>query len=238
MFKYFVPFSLGVALAVSPIAFAGDDAQEVVRSISVQAHAKVDEKPNLALVNINIQEQAKKLEDAQAATNKQLKALESVAKKFGIGADKIQTMNSSTQPRYRYHERKRIFEGYNVSHRIQIKAEEIAKVGELIDALTKGGIDQIDNVSYTVKDEEMVKVRALAKAVEAAKAKAEAMAKAAGASLGDVITINESGAHFAPVMARAKGVMMMADAEMEAAPELPAGGVSVNANVNVTFELD
>lgn len=211
----------------------------MVRSISVNADAQLDAKPDLALVNINLEEQAKKLVDAKAATNKQLRALEAVAKQMGIAPAKIQTTSSSTQPQYRYEpNNKRVFEGYIVSHRIQLQVEKIEIIGELLEKLTSAGIDQIDNVSYTVKDDQAVKEQALIKATQNARRKAEKMVAAAGSSIGKVITISESGASFQPIMAmRAKAAPMMADAAMESAPELPAGGVSVSANVNVTFEL-
>jgi uncharacterized protein YggE len=230
-----------LAAALPMVALAADDVRPV-RTISVAADAETTVKPDRVTLNVGVKEQAKTVAEAQKKTNEQLKALERVTKDLSIPADKVQTTYSSTQPQYRWESKtnKRIFEGYEVNHQIRIFLDEPEKLATLMEKLTAGGIDEINNVSYGLKDEQEAKIEALKKASVNARAKAQAVAGALGEKLGKLVSINEGGTHYQPIpiaYARAaKAEMLQMDAGA-APPSPPSGGITINSNVQATFAL-
>lgn len=229
--------SLALLLIAAPLA-ASAQSVSAARTITVSAEAEMRQAPDRVTLQVGIQEQAKTLAEAQKRTNEQLKALDRVAKDMQIPADKIQTTYSNTNPNYTYKDGKRIFEGYNVNHQISIILDAPDKLGPLMEKLTAAGIDEINNVQYGLKDEQSAKTEALKKAAAGARKKAEAVAGAMGEKLGKLLSLNESGTSYQPtpmpMMRMAKGNAMMA---ADAAPSPPAGGLTINTNVQATFAL-
>ncbi len=223
-------------IASAPVAAL---AQAVsARTITVSAEAETRQAPDRVTLQVGIQEQAKTLAEAQKRTNEQLKALERVAKDMQIPADKIQTSYSNTNPVYNYVNNKRQFEGYSVNHQVSVILDAPEKLGALMEKLTAAGIDEINNVQYGLKNEAGAKTEALKKAAASARGKAEAVAGAMGEKLGKVLSISESGTNYQPIpmpmMRMAKGEALP---PVEAAPNPPAGGLTITTNVQATFAL-
>ena len=210
------------------------------RTITVSADAETRVAPNRVTLNIGIQEKAKTIAEAQKKTNEQLKALERVAKEQEIPSDKIQTTYSSTQPAYRWEQpnNKRVFEGYNVNHQISIILDKPERTAVLMEKLTAAGIDEINSVSYGLQDEQNAKTDALKKAAANARGKAEQVASAMGEKLGKLISMNEGGTNYQPVaMPMMRAMKAGADMAEAAPPSAPAGGITINSNVQATFAL-
>lgn len=230
--------ALGLAIWVVAAPLAAWAQVVPARTITVSAEAETRQAPDRVTLQVGIQEQAKTLAEAQKRTNEQLKALDRVAKDMQIPADKIQTTYSNTNPNYTYKDNKRVFEGYNVNHQISVILDRPEQLGALMEKLTAAGIDEINNVQYGLKDEQSAKTEALKKAAAGARTKAEQVAGAMGEKLGKLLSLNESGTSYQPIpmpmMRMAKGNAMMA---AEAAPSPPAGGLTINTNVQATFAL-
>ncbi len=94
------------------------------------------------------------------------------------------------------------------------------------------------SVYYTLSAPDKVRDELLGAAIANAHAKAEGMARAAGASLGAVYQIQENGTpQFRPLMAP-RAMMANAGAVADAAPMAPpAGEQQVQSNVTITYEL-
>jgi len=103
-----------------------------------------------------------------------------------------------------------------------------------LDALVASGANSLGGIGFSVRDEKLLEAAAREAAVKDAMGKAEALARAAGVTLGPIVSINE-GEVPAPVPMR----RMMAAAPMAAAapPPVAAGEESVTANVTVTWEI-
>ena len=75
---------------------------------------------------------------------------------------------------------------------IRVPVTNLERVGATIDAALASGANQVDDVSFRVADERVLKRKALSAAVIDARAKAETMADAAGGKLGALIDVTSS----------------------------------------------
>ncbi|TLF45454.1 DUF541 domain-containing protein [Halomonas urmiana] len=117
---------------------------------------------------------------------------------------------------------------------VSIEVEDLAQLPGLLDALTEAGVNALDGIRYDLSDREAATDEALVKALEKARHKAELMAETLGIELGEVIAASETRAPvFQPRM------MAMSDARAEgAAPtEYRPGTITIEAGVNVSWEI-
>lgn len=241
---------IAALLTATPALAVGELTQVPVRSITASGMSERKVAPDEAHVQVNFGATNMKLEAAKAEHDKKLRTVMSIAEKAGIDKAQMKTLNSSIQPVYTWEDNRQNFRGYRVQTMIDITVKKIDAVGALIEKLSVAGLESgntqewgnLLNVSYSISNPDKVRDEMLAEAIKNARAKAQNMATAAGASIGNVIQINEGGApqfNFppAPMMARAEMAMAggAADAKMAVAP--PVGEQQVNANVTVIFEL-
>jgi len=121
--------------------------------------------------------------------------------------------------------------GYSASNSVSA-VSDVADAPALIDAAAEAGANQISGPGLSSSNAEALYRQALAKAVADARLNAEALAKAAGRSLGAITTIVEGGAVGGPQpMYRAE-----AQATDASTPIVP-GEQETSATVSVTFSL-
>jgi uncharacterized protein YggE len=237
-----------VLIAACLVAASAWAQQAPVRSITATGVAERKITPDEAHVNVNVGVTNPKLELAKTEHDKKLRDVLAIAKANGIEAAQVKTLNSMTQPHYVWENNKQNLKGYRVQTQLDITVKKTETLGDLLQKLNSAGLENggaqewggLINVNYTIANPDKIRDEMLADAVKNARAKAQNMATAAGASVGEAIQINEGNApqfNFPtpmPMMARA----MKASADA-AAPEMapPAGEQTLNANVTVTFEL-
>lgn len=100
---------------------------------------------------------------------------------------KYETSNYSIYPDQKWNKNTKIYElvGYKVKHSIMVTLSDTAKLGEIVDLLVGFGVNDIDSISFGLKNEtqETIKDDLWAVAFKDAKDEAETVAKAAGAEL-------------------------------------------------------
>jgi uncharacterized protein len=183
---------------------AAASAPQIVTSGSAEAFVP----PSTASFSIGVMTSAPTAaaagEDNARLSTSVLAALE----RAGLKRDEISGSQLGVRPRWEYddkgrHPRRSAFEANNT---IQIATADLSQIGNYIDAALSAGATDASEITFSAKDIEEVRHRALGQAVAAAKADAEAMARAGGGSLGDLLLltterINEaSGAELAEVI--------------------------------------
>ena len=115
----------------------------------------------------------------------------------------------------------------------------------MISKAVEAGVNSLDSVSYFCSTYDESYQEAMAKAVEMARTKAQALAEAGGRSLGEVVSIEEYG--YNPSQRYASGgsrnmaveeTAAAADGAMAAGMGVMPGEVDVEAQVTVTFSLE
>ena len=135
----------------------------------------------------------------------------------------------------------RIRAGYESRTQLRIKLRDIAKYKDILIGLLKLGVNTINSVNYVPKELGVYKQKALALAFQAARAKADELAKTAGVSIKRVLTLNEQSAVY-DAQPRYRGVQAQTNAAYFSESGSSGDGISVgdrtlSAEVYVVFEI-
>ncbi len=154
-------------------------------------------------------------------------------KKIGISEDNISTSNYSLYQETFWKDGKDIPGQYVTSNNIIVILEDVSKAGLVIDTAISAGVNQMNGISFLVKDSKAALEQARILAFQQAKEKAELFAEEADCKLGKVISIMENSGSYPVVREYADGAKMMATNSTT----ISAGQDSITASVSVVFEL-
>jgi uncharacterized protein YggE len=221
--------ALALAALLAPAAALGAD----LRTIAMGGHGEVKAAPDQAQVNAGVTTSAATAAQALAANTTRMTGVFAALKKAGIAEKNIQTINFSVSPQYTNGtntERPRLT-GYQVSNDVSVRLEDVSKLGATLDALVTAGANQMNGISFSIRDTAAMLQKAREAAIADAKDRAETYARAAGVTLGPIQSIGEGGGSGPVPMFKA--VRMMASAPVPVA----AGEESVAADVSVVWEI-
>ena len=207
-------------------------------SITVTGDGEVIGVPDIAKVQLGYSVEKKTVAAAQADNTEKMNAvIKKLKDDFKVDAKDIKTINYSIYAQYDWNKGTQIFRGYEVSQNLEIKLREMGKVSQILDAAGGLGLNQIGSLTFEVDDEETLKQEARIKAIEAAKTKAEDLAKVAGVKLGRIISFSESSDRVAPI-AYNSSYKMTEDAGLGgAAPAIEAGSSEIKITATVEYEI-
>lgn len=207
------------------------------RTITVIGTGTVYTAPDIAYLQAGVDVQNSDLTAALKEVDTRMNAVVAALKAANIPDADIQTVQysvyresrpdmpqsgNSTQPQAIYH-------AVNIA-RITVRAP--GKVGDVLNAAVNAGANVINSVEFGVKDTKASETAARKAALDDARAKATELATNVGGTLGQVITIDESGgAQPFPRLAAAQGGMG------GGGPALSGGSLQVSVQLVVTFEL-
>jgi len=229
-------FAAVFALALSTPGLAQSDFPP---AISVTGEASVSAPADLASVDAGVASDAKTAREASEANNTAMAKVLTALKSANIEPKDIQTSQLSLQPQYASSSVSRqpappTVVGYRASNRVRVRIRDVTKVASVIDTLVGAGANDIGNIAFEVSQASKLLDDAREKAVADARRKAETYAKAAGVTLGQPLSIAESGAP-QPVF-HAK--MMRNNAPMATAPTpVEQGEETLSVSVAVTWQI-
>jgi uncharacterized protein YggE len=201
-----------------------------MRQLTVNSSGSVYAAPDQATVQLGVTSQASTAAEALKQNSTDTTAVIEAIKKLGVDAKDISTSNFNVYPTYDSAGTR--INGYQVNNSVTVVIRDIAASGTLLDQVVTAGANNISGLNFGISDASQYQADARTKAIEAARAKAEAMAKAAGVTLGDIISINES-VNYQPEMPYARG--MVADAAM--AVPVETGQQEVSVSVTIVYEI-
>jgi uncharacterized protein len=165
--------------------------QNQPRTISVTGNAQVILAPDIAYISIGVHTEAQSAKDAVASNNTQTQAVADAIKGQGVDAKDVQTTNFSV-----YQQTKTGPNGENqgivfmTDNTVYVTMRDLSKIGPILDASIAAGANSIYGITFDVQDKESALTTGRDQAMADAKAQADGFAKAAGATLGDVQSIN------------------------------------------------
>jgi uncharacterized protein YggE len=164
-------------------------------AISVTGEANVSVAPDQAQIDGGVSSDAKTAREASDANNAAMGKVLLALKGAGIEEKDYQTSRLSLQPQYAPNRAgPSPVVGYRASNRVTVKIRDVTKVANVIDVLVGAGDTDIGGIHFSVTQASKYLDEAREKAVADARRKAELYAKAAGATLGEAISITEEGA--------------------------------------------
>ena len=227
-------FVLGTfAVFAQPVAALAADQPHV---IVVSGQGEVTGIPNQAELSAGVTTNAATADAALAENARKMTAVFAALKRAGVRDKAIRTSNFSVAPQYPPYNQnstgpQRVV-GYQVSNQVDVTLDDTRNLGLTLDALVAAGANQINSIGFSIRDTDTLLTAARTAAIGDAMRRAQTYAKAAGVTLGAIISIQENGGNEGPhPMLRAMTV--------EAVPVTPtaAGEQSVTANVSVIFEI-
>lgn len=166
--------------------------------IAVSAHGEVHVSPDRATIQVSVQMRAATAAAAASENATKQAAVIQALRSLGLGSDQISTINYSVYPEQRYEpNREPVVVGYNVTNTISIDVKKLDQVGPVIDASLKNGANMITSLQFYASNTEEARRAAIASAVQKARLDAEAAARAAAGTLGELLEVNV-GAYYAP----------------------------------------
>lgn len=204
------------------------------RRVSVDGSGEVRVAPTAASVSVGVEVTEASLPAAREAAARQATAVIAAVKGRGVPAADIQTGQFSVAV-LRDHDKKgdptRV-KGYQVRNSVDIVVRDLNLLGGVLDDALGSGANEVSGPNFFVEQPEQHEDAARAAAVRDARRKAETLAAAAGARLGQVLILDEGMVRRpAPRMMAAK--MAMADA----GTPIEAGTESISVSVRGTWEL-
>jgi uncharacterized protein len=211
------------------------------RSVSVGGQGEISVKPDRARLSLAVDRFASEPQPAEAEANKVVRAYLAELKKLGIEDKHVSTAGVSLQPEYVWDEklRQNRITGYRARRDVQVLADKLDRVGDLILSATKVGMNHVmPPVLESSRAKELGR-EALAAAADDARARAELLARILGAKLGPVRSITASEGGFQPPpMPKVMAMRMDAAAESgNAQMGFEAGEIKVTAAVQAEFDL-
>ena len=203
--------------------------------IQVSATGKTNMAPDMATVSAGVVTQGKTAREAMFGNATKMTRVFEELEAAQIERKYITTSQLSLQPKYNYQNRQSPkIDGYEARNTVSAKTYDLENVGAMLDALVKAGVNNINSVQFSIKDPKAAKDKAREDAIREARAKAQAMADAAGVKLGKLMSLSESGGNFRPqpVAYAARSMEMSQDST-----PISAGEQTLSVTVNMTYGI-
>lgn len=247
-------FSYGVVGLVGALKNSIDPS--FARSFSVSGEGKVVAVPDVAQFSFTVlTEGGTNVASLQKINTESTNAAIDFIKSKGIAKEDITTQGYTVSPRYQYYSCSRSVSlgevipiepcppaeivGYTISQTVLVKAREHAFgiVGELLSGVVEHGANSVSQLWFTIDDPAMVEQEARQKAIEQAKEKAKATARAGGFRLGRLLSLSEGG--FMPFY-KGVGLESVRDAGIGGAapaPSIEPGSQDIMVTVTLMYEI-
>lgn len=199
------------------------------RILTMTGHGEVHAPPDTATLSAGVTSTGATAAAALSANTDSMTAIFAALKKLGVPDNRIQTGSFSVSPQYSNDDARRII-GYQVTNQVTVRLDDVAKLGTVLDTLVHAGANRVDGIGFSIRDSAALLDKARAQAVADARAKAQTYTKAAGVTLGPILSIGENGEGsprpvFAPMALAARAV------------PVAAGEQSVSAEVSIVWEI-
>lgn len=220
----------------APAAVSGQESQQP-HTISVTGNGIAFGSPDIAVAIIGVHTQNENPSTALSENTDKMNAVIAALKGLGIEEKDIQTSNFSiyAQQNFEPNTGKPTTITYMADNSVTVKIRDLSKVGDALGKAVAAGANTINGVNFTVSDQSKLEAEARDKAMADAKARAEQLAKAAGVSLGEPMTISES-INAQPIPYAADIKALSAGGGGGPVP-VSTGQIQVNLQVSVTYVI-
>nr|WP_111298850.1 SIMPL domain-containing protein [Paracoccus saliphilus] len=189
--------------------------------------------PDIATVQLGVTSQAESAAAAMEQTSQQQQAVIDALTGAGIDAAQIQTAGLNLNPLMRYGEGQAPeVTGYQASNLVSVRVSDLARLGEVLDAIVTAGANEISGITFSREDGAEALDEARRTAVADARRKAEVLAEAAGLTLGPVMTLRDQ-----QTGGGGPQPLMRMEAAMADSVPVQAGEMEMTALVEIEYAL-
>ncbi len=225
-------FMIGALLIFTGMLWLSAQQTGTLSTLEVSETASVSAPANLVRISFAVESNAGDAGESVRLNAQQTDALLKALRKMGSEEDRLETSGYRLNPVYGRGS-PQTTTAYRVRNTVVLTSRNIKSAGAYIDAAAAAGANNVDNLSFSHDQGEMLRDKASVKALQKAVKTAERLAQAAGMIVKRIVKINYSSP--GPVVRFARTAM----AEAGGAPTpIEAGDLSVSATVFVVFEID
>lgn len=226
------------------------DTATTTNTVSFSGQGKIFAKPDIATIEFGILTEAATSKEAQDANSKKSQKVTDFLKKQDVDEKDTKTTYYNIYPKYSSYplviydqtqvqayppvpsEPKIV--GYSVNQGFQVKVRDFDKLSGIVDGLVANGVNNVNNLGFSIEDPEKLRSEARTLAIADAKKKADELKGKIGIKLGKIVNFYEDiygygfdrGGGYAGVEALpAKG------------PSLPVGENEITVNVTLTYQI-
>ena len=217
---------------------AGTGARSLARVV-VTGESTVQAQPDTVVVTVAVVTQNASASEAQAENASKTDAVvRAVRAAAGTGAE-VRTSGYSLQPQYAYKEgAPPTITSYIVRNAVTVTTGEINRAGAIIDAASRAGANSVDGLSFTLRNDALVRQRALSEATREALAKARTLATTLGGSFVRVVEVQEAAAFRPPIPLYERDAGNVAMARQSVPTPVEPGSLEIRVQVQLVAEVE
>ena len=191
--------------------------------------------PDIAVISAGVVTRAATAAAAMQENARRMERVIAALRAAGVADRDIQTSNLSLNAEYHHEDNQPPrLTGYTASNQVNIRFRDIRNSGRVLDVLVAQGANQINGPTLTLDQPQAALDEARANAVTIGRARAQIYARSLGMQVVRIVSVSESGGHFAPPPPMAeRGEMMVAGARTQIVP----GEQKYQVALAMVFEL-
>jgi len=206
-----------------------------VLNLSATGEAKIA--PDMAVITTGVATDAPNAAEAMRLNREKMTAVVATLRRMGVDMKDIQTSGLNLSAQYTYRENlPPLLRGYQASNMVTVKVYDLDRLGQAVDAVVASGANQINGVSFALRDPSAAEDAARRDAVRRLKAKADLYASATGMRLKGLRSLSE-GSGYQPPQPMYRAVAGNV-AEMDASTPVAPGELTVRIDIQGVYELE
>jgi uncharacterized protein len=188
--------------------------------------------PDRAWLQITAESRARNPRDAQKTNSDVMSVVVQKLRGAGLAADALQTRGYDLQPEFDYNNGRQTLKGYVARNSLEVRVDELARLGEILDLAVTFGATTVGNVRFDLKDRDGAEREALRLAVQDARRRADAAAAGASMKVDRILRLEEQRA--GPEPPRPMVAMSgMRTAESAGQPPIETGELEIRVSVRL-----
>ncbi len=216
--------------------------RDEMNRITVNSSEKVTVVPDIAEIVYSVRTEAREAAACQQQNAEAVSGVIELLKSLNIPETSIQTSDYHMNPIYDYSGKTARVTGYEAAATLTVSDLPIENLDNILSQSVSTGVNTIQSITYKASKYDESYRQALTAAVSSAREKAQALAEAAGCSVGDVVSIQETSGYSEARYTDNALTNQYRSAMKEMAVEDSAGAVmpgeiQVEAGIIVTYRL-
>jgi uncharacterized protein len=223
-----------LVLAAPQASAQSPEASSPPNVVVTSGEAAVRHAPDRAFVTVTVEARAKNPRDAQRQNADVMTAVQQRLTAARVPKDAVRTLGYDLEQEFDFTQGRRVPREFVARNAVELRVDEIARVGELLDVVVQGGATSVSGVRFDIQDREKIERDALRLAVVDARSRAEAAAAGAGRTVERILKIED--ARDTGVSPMPRTIMTMKAADAAPTPVEP-GLVEIRARVTLTASM-
>lgn len=227
------PFEASTLRAVGNSS-SESDAKKRTTMVTVSGDAKIMVQPDTAIISVSVVTQNQSAATAGQQNATKMEAVINALKRVAGNNAEIKTSGYSLTPQRVYKDNQPpTITGYEARNNITITLSDLNRVGNVIDAATQAGANNIDSIGFTLRQDRAARDKALTDATREAISKAQVIAQALNGRVVNITAVQEGGTPQRPIYYADREVM-----NTLASTPIEVGTLEINSQVQLIAEIE